>query len=79
MILNLVQRVFPFPQGDLGPFNPGLPVQVPVWLALNLKQRQKCRIVPPEWMDAGEITWDEMFNNDHSVGVMVRCPQTFTY
>lgn len=36
--------------GDLGPFNPGLSVNVPVWLALNLKQRQKCRIVPPEWM-----------------------------
>jgi len=47
-------------QGDLGPFNPGLPVEVPVWLALNLKQRQKCRIVPPEWMDTGE------FNHIHS-------------
>lgn len=47
--------MFVFPQGDLGPFNPGLMVEVPVWLALNLKQRQKCRIVPPEWMDAGEM------------------------
>lgn len=42
-------------QGDVGPFNPGLPVDVPVWLALNLKQRQKCRIVPPDWMDVGKI------------------------
>lgn len=42
-------------QGDLGPFNPGLPVDVPVWLALNLKQRQKCRIVPPAWMDVGKL------------------------
>ncbi|KAL7870930.1 hypothetical protein SRHO_G00084270 [Serrasalmus rhombeus] len=41
--------------GDLGPFNPGLPVDVPVWLALNLKQRQKCRIVPPDWMDADKL------------------------
>ncbi|KAI2653777.1 DNA replication complex GINS protein PSF2 [Labeo rohita] len=41
--------------GDLGPFNPGLPVEVPVWLALNLKQRQKCRIVPPEWMDTDKL------------------------
>ncbi|XP_018619069.1 DNA replication complex GINS protein PSF2 isoform X1 [Scleropages formosus] len=41
--------------GDLGPFNPGLPVNVPVWLALNLKQRQKCRIVPPEWMDVEKL------------------------
>uniref|UniRef100_A0A2K6FMU9 GINS complex subunit 2 n=1 Tax=Propithecus coquereli TaxID=379532 RepID=A0A2K6FMU9_PROCO len=37
--------------GDLGPFNPGLPVEVPLWLAINLKQRQKCRLLPPEWMD----------------------------
>uniref|UniRef100_A0ABI7WGR4 DNA replication complex GINS protein PSF2 n=1 Tax=Felis catus TaxID=9685 RepID=A0ABI7WGR4_FELCA len=39
--------------GDLGPFNPGLPVEVPLWLAINLKQRQKCRLIPPEWMDVG--------------------------
>ncbi|XP_072790300.1 DNA replication complex GINS protein PSF2 isoform X3 [Taeniopygia guttata] len=41
--------------GDLGPFNPGLPVEVPVWLAINLKQRQKCRLIPPEWMDVGKL------------------------
>ncbi|KAG8437448.1 hypothetical protein GDO86_008232 [Hymenochirus boettgeri] len=41
--------------GDLGPFNPGLPVEVPLWLAINLKQRQKCRIVPPEWMDVEKL------------------------
>ncbi|MEQ2265366.1 DNA replication complex GINS protein PSF2 [Xenotaenia resolanae] len=41
--------------GDLGPFNPGLPVDVPVWLALNLKQRQKCRILPLEWMDVEKL------------------------
>ncbi|XP_002735099.1 DNA replication complex GINS protein PSF2-like [Saccoglossus kowalevskii] len=37
--------------GDVGPFNPGLPVEVPLWMAVNLKQRQKCRIQPPDWMD----------------------------
>ncbi|XP_042336665.1 DNA replication complex GINS protein PSF2 isoform X2 [Sceloporus undulatus] len=41
--------------GDLGPFNPGLPVQVPLWLAINLKQRQKCRLIPPEWMDVEKL------------------------
>ncbi|XP_077983380.1 DNA replication complex GINS protein PSF2-like [Glandiceps talaboti] len=39
--------------GDVGPFNPGLPVEVPLWMAVSLKQRQKCRIQPPEWMDVG--------------------------
>ncbi|XP_054026033.1 DNA replication complex GINS protein PSF2 isoform X2 [Dryobates pubescens] len=41
--------------GDLGPFNPGLPVEVPVWLAISLKQRQKCRLIPPEWMDVEKL------------------------
>uniref|UniRef100_A0A8D2Q5T8 GINS complex subunit 2 n=1 Tax=Varanus komodoensis TaxID=61221 RepID=A0A8D2Q5T8_VARKO len=41
--------------GDLGPFNPGLPVEVPLWLAINLKQRQKCRLIPPEWMDVEKL------------------------
>ena len=41
-------------QGDLGPFSPGLPTSVPLWMACSLKQRQKCRILAPEWMDVGE-------------------------
>lgn len=48
-------------QGDLGPFNPGLPVDVPLWLALNFKQRQKCRIIPPDWMDVGNISFFYFF------------------
>lgn len=41
--------------GDIGPFNPGLPVDVPLWLAVNLKHRQKCHIMPPEWMDVEKL------------------------
>ncbi|GIX76901.1 DNA replication complex GINS protein PSF2 [Caerostris extrusa] len=37
-------------RGDVGPFIPGNTVQVPLWLAINLRQRQKCRIQPPDWM-----------------------------
>lgn len=37
--------------GDIGPFRSGIPVRVPIWLAINLKQRQKCNIVVPEWMN----------------------------
>ena len=33
------------------PFNAGLPLEVPIWLATDLRQRQKCRILQPEWMD----------------------------
>ena len=38
-------------QGDIGPFKPGLPLEVPLWMATHLRQRQKCRILQPEWMD----------------------------
>jgi GINS complex subunit 2 len=29
----------------------GIPVHVPLWLAIHLRKQQKCRLVPPEWMD----------------------------
>jgi GINS complex subunit 2 len=38
--------------GDVGPFRAGLPVTVPLWVAVSLRQRQKCRIIQPDWMDA---------------------------
>ncbi|XP_055545060.1 probable DNA replication complex GINS protein PSF2 [Wyeomyia smithii] len=37
--------------GAIGPFKGGYPVHIPLWLAIHLRQQQKCRIVPPEWMD----------------------------
>ncbi|CAK9809961.1 Probable DNA replication complex GINS protein PSF2 [Anthophora plagiata] len=37
--------------GSVGPFRAGLPVKVPIWLAVNLKQQQKCRIINQEWMN----------------------------
>lgn len=49
-----------------------MPVQVPIWLALNLKQQKKCEIIIPDWvkrlhqkleqelMTTGEQDEDEM-------------------
>jgi GINS complex subunit 2 len=37
--------------GSVGPFRAGLPVKVPIWLAMCLKQKQKCRVINQEWMD----------------------------
>lgn len=34
-----------------GPFRAGLPMHVPLWLAIHMKKQQKCRIVPPVWID----------------------------
>ena len=41
-----------FLRGDFGPFHSNLATEVPLWLALALKERQKCRIEPPAWMSA---------------------------
>ncbi|XP_053697516.1 probable DNA replication complex GINS protein PSF2 [Sabethes cyaneus] len=38
--------------GAIGPFKGGHPLHIPLWLAIHLRQQQKCRIVPPEWMDS---------------------------
>lgn len=43
----------PLVQGEFGPFNPSMHTQVPLWLALNLRQRHKCRIEPPQWLNVG--------------------------
>ncbi|KAJ3348761.1 DNA replication protein psf2 [Entophlyctis luteolus] len=37
--------------GSFGPFRPPLKAAVPLWLALALKRRGMCSIVPPPWLD----------------------------
>jgi GINS complex subunit 2 len=37
--------------GDFGPFKAGLPAEVPLWVAINLRQRRKCRIMAPDWLN----------------------------
>ena len=42
---------FSFVSGTFGPFKPGKPIIVPLWLAVYLKQRKKCAVQLPLWMD----------------------------
>lgn len=41
--------------GSYGPFRAGLPLNVPIWVALNLRQKKTCRILPPDWMAVDEL------------------------
>lgn len=41
--------------GTFGPFRAGIPVNVPLWLASHLRKQQKCRYVPPHWMDVDTL------------------------
>ncbi|XP_051170076.1 probable DNA replication complex GINS protein PSF2 [Leptopilina boulardi] len=47
-VLNLISR-------PIGPFRAGLPTTVPIWVALILKQQQKCRILEQEWMNINNL------------------------
>ncbi|RYG57169.1 hypothetical protein EON66_01045 [archaeon] len=38
-----------------GPFMPGIPVDVPLWIALRLKDDQQCHIICPEWLQVGML------------------------
>ena len=37
--------------GAVGPFRANLAIDVPLWLALSLRQSQRCRIECPTWLD----------------------------
>ncbi|KAI1728886.1 GINS complex protein domain-containing protein [Ditylenchus destructor] len=41
--------------GEVGPFEAGVPVTVPVWLAVHLKKRHKCSIIAPDWLTIDEL------------------------
>lgn len=50
--------------GDIGPFRASLPLNVPLWIAINLKQQQRCKIQPPDWMDIERL---EVLKEDEKV------------
>ncbi|KAG0172777.1 DNA replication protein psf2 [Apophysomyces sp. BC1034] len=39
-----------FIQQTVGPFQPPLRTEVPLWIALVMKQNRKCSIICPEWL-----------------------------
>lgn len=55
IVPNFNNNIVHLISGDVGPFRAGLPVNVPLWMALNLRQRQKCRIIAPDWLDVEKL------------------------
>ncbi|RCN29025.1 partner of SLD five, PSF2 [Ancylostoma caninum] len=41
--------------GDVGPLEAGIPVEVPLWLAVDLRRKHHCEIVPPSWFNLDEL------------------------
>lgn len=49
--------------GDFGPFRPGMPTRVPIWMALNLFRQQKCKINLPHWIKELDKLTEEQENS----------------
>ncbi len=43
VVPNFNEGVMYLLSGEFGPFRAGLPLKVPLWLAVNLRSRRKCR------------------------------------
>lgn len=39
-----------FLSGNFGPLDAGMPCSIPLWLAITLRKRNKCMIIPPTWL-----------------------------
>ncbi|WFD38629.1 DNA replication protein psf2 [Malassezia japonica] len=42
--------------GTYGPFRPPAHAEVPLWLALSLRKKRKCVIIPPDWLSVDALT-----------------------
>ncbi len=42
-------------QGAYGPLRPPNKAKLPLWIAMNLKMKKKCHIVPPDWLSVGAV------------------------
>ncbi|KAF2898306.1 hypothetical protein ILUMI_07877 [Ignelater luminosus] len=58
--------------GDVGPFRASLPVRVPLWMAINLKQQRKCKIQPPDWMNIEQL--EELKEEEKRSKTFVKMP-----
>jgi len=48
-----------------GPFRPGIPTEVPLWLACYLKMARRCQIIPPDWLEPQWLT--EQYRLEHEM------------
>jgi GINS complex subunit 2 len=63
---------FKFLSGDFGPLIAGLPCQLPLWLAITLRKKGKCKIEMPEWMSVTSL--EEFIKHEKSESMFYPLP-----
>lgn len=51
---NINHSQFRFISGVYGPLEANFPTKLPLWLAITLTKKGKCRIHPPAWMTVSD-------------------------
>lgn len=64
-------------RGSVGPFRPQVPVLVPLWLALLLRRRGRCKITPPDWLSTEHL--DGMLERERDAGQAAFAQVPFRY
>lgn len=60
---------------DFGPFEPAIPIDVPLWVAVHMRKRRDCHLVPPEWLNVEALLkYKEM---EHSSPVHTEMPPCY--
>ncbi|KHJ41195.1 partner of SLD five, PSF2 [Trichuris suis] len=72
IVPNFRTNVLRLCTGNLGPFEPGVAIRVPLWLAAMLKQRRSCGIILPEWMSIERL--GEIRDNERSSPLFTQLP-----
>lgn len=57
---------------SLGPFQPNVAVEVPLWIAVKLKQESKCRLIAPEWFTLEY--WNLKFKHESEQATFTEMP-----
>ena len=77
IVPNFTSNTLYLLEGDVGPFNAGLSLDVPIWLATDLRQRQKCRILQPDWMDIEKLEETKEIELNETLFTELPNPQLF--
>ncbi len=77
IVPNFTQPTLHLLAGDVGPFKAGIPLEVPLWVGLNLRQRQKCRFVQPEWMNVDVL--EEAKETERTETMLTKLPHDYMF
>ncbi|CAF0767066.1 unnamed protein product [Didymodactylos carnosus] len=56
IVPNFSHPVIHLIKGSVGPFQPTTPLNVPLWMAIHLKESHRCRFICPEWLTYDTIS-----------------------